>query len=205
VAEIAEGGGNAVALETDVSRYDEVATAVDLARERCGRLDVLFNCAAIAVHRPMLEHEPEDFERVVRVNQLGTFNGMLAAARVMRELRTPGCIISTASVFAYVASSGTIGYHASKGAIRAMTQAAALELAPLGIRVVAVAPGGVDTPLLASARAAGLDRELARRHLRRRLIAPQRVADVVLFLASPEADAINGTIVMVDDGYTAFK
>ena len=146
-AEIVAAGGKAISVAADVSRYDDVAAAVDAACARFGSLDVVFNCAAIAVHRPMLEHEPEDFERVVRVNQLGTFNGMLAAARTMRELRTPGCIINTASVLAYVASSGSIGYHASKGAIRSMTQAAAIELAPLGIRVVAVAPGAVDPPI----------------------------------------------------------
>jgi NAD(P)-dependent dehydrogenase (short-subunit alcohol dehydrogenase family) len=70
---------------------------------------------------------------------------------------------------------------------------------------VAVAQGAVDTPLLDRPRADGFERELARRHMRRRLIAPERVADVVLFLASPAADAINGTVVHVDDGYTAFK
>jgi NAD(P)-dependent dehydrogenase (short-subunit alcohol dehydrogenase family) len=204
-AEIATAGGNAISVAADVSRYDDVAAAVDAARARFGSLDVLFNCAAIAVRRPLLEHEPEDFERVVRVNQLGTFNGILAAARAMRDLRTPGCIINTASVLAYVASSGSIGYHASKGAIRSMTQAAAIELAPLGIRVVAVAPGAVDTQLLEPVRTAGLERELARRHMRRRVILPERVADVVVFLASREADAINGTVVMVDDGYTSFK
>jgi NAD(P)-dependent dehydrogenase (short-subunit alcohol dehydrogenase family) len=204
-AEIIAAGGKAIGIRSDVSHYDDVAAAVALACTRHGRLDVLFNCAAIAVHRPLLEHEPEDFERVVRVNQQGTFNGILAAARAMRDLRTPGCIINTASVFAYLASSGTIGYHASKGAVRAMTQAAALELAPLGIRVVAVAPGAVDTHLLQPVRAAGLERDVARRHMRRRIIAPEQVADVVFFLASREADAINGTVVLVDDGYTAFK
>ena len=204
-SEIIAAGGNAISVTADVARYEEVAGALDAARQRFGSLDVAFNCAAIAVHRPLLEHEPEDFERVVRVNQLGTFNGMLAAARVMRDLRTPGCIINTASVLAYVASSGSIGYHASKGAVRSMTHAAAIELAPLGIRVVAVAPGAVDTQLLEPVRTAGLERELARRHMRRRVILPERVADVVVFLASREADAINGTVVMVDDGYTAFK
>jgi len=205
VAAITGSGGDATAVATDVGRYADVEAAVGLARARHGRVDVVFNCAGVSVHRPLLEHEPEDFERVVRVNQQGTFNGMLAAARAMRELRAPGCIVNTASVLAYVATSGTIGYHASKGAVCAMTRAAAIELAPLGIRVVAVAPGVVDTPLLDGAQAAGLERELARRHMRRRLIEPARVADVVLFLASPAADAINGTVVFVDDGYSAFK
>src|SRR5687767_9279267 len=177
-ATIVAAGGVATAIATDVGNLEDVEAAVEQARARHGRLDVLFNCAGIVVRRAFLEHDPDDFARVVRVNQQGTFNGMLAAARVMRELRTPGCIINTASVFAQLATSGMIGYHASKGAIGAMTRAAALELAPLGIRVVAVAPGAVDTTLLDEARAAGYERDLARRHMGRKLIAPERVADV---------------------------
>ena len=204
-ASITAAGRYATAVAADVAHFHEVAAVLELARSRHGGVDVLFNAAGIVVHRPLLEHEPEDFERVVRVNQHGTFNGIVAAARVMRECRTSGCIVNTASVFASLATSGMIGYHASKGAVSAMTKAAALELAPLGIRVVAVAPGAVDTPLLDRPRADGFERELVRRHMRRRLIAPERVADVVLFLASSAADAINGTVVHVDDGYTAFK
>lgn len=202
---ITRAGGSALATGADVTRYGDVEAVIALATSRYGHLDVLFNNAGTVVHKPLLDHSPDDFEAVVRVNQLGVFNGILAAARALRDRRMPGCIINTVSVFAYVATSGMIGYHAAKGAVRAMTQAAALELAPLGIRVVGVAPGAVETPLLDPARQAGFDREIARRHMRRHLIDPGRVADVVLFLASPEADAINGTVVLVDDGYVAFK
>lgn len=202
---ITETGGIAVSRVADVSCYDEADAAITEAVSRYGRVDVVFNSAAMLTRRPLLEHEPDEFERVLRVNLNGTFNGILAAARAMREARIQGCIINTASVAAYVATSGMIGYHASKGGVRSLTQAAALELAPLDIRVVAVAPGTVDTPLVDRAKAAGLDRDLARRQMRRKMIAPERVADVVLFLASDQADAINGTVVLVDDGYVSFK
>jgi glucose 1-dehydrogenase len=202
---IVAGGGAATGLAADVSRYEDVEKTFKEAVGRYARVDVVFNCAAIATRRPLIEHEPGEFERVIRVNLQGTFNGILAGARAMRELRIRGCIVNASSVAAYVATSGMIGYHASKGGVRSLTQAAALELAPLGIRVVAVAPGTVDTALLGEAKAAGLDRDLARRQMRRKMILPERVADVVLFLASVEADAINGTVVMVDDGYTSFK
>ena len=202
---IARDGGRAHPLEVDVTEYGSVEVAVIEAVERYGGLDVVFNCAAIVVRRALLEHDPSDFERVMRVNLEGTFNGVLAGARAMREQRTRGCIINTASVAAYMATPNMIGYQASKGAVRSLTQSAALELAPLGIRVVAVAPGAVDTPLLDEATNAGLDRDLARRQMRRKMIAPEKVADVVLFLASEEADAINGTTVLVDDGYVSFK
>jgi glucose 1-dehydrogenase len=202
---IVREGGTAVSAAADVTRYEDVERVIALATSRYGALDVLFNNAGAVVHKPLLDHEPGDFDAVVRVNQHGVFNGILAAARALRDRRATGCIINMVSVFAYVATSGMIGYHAAKGAVRAMTQAAALELAPLGIRVVGVAPGAVETALLEPARVAGFEREIARRHMRRRTIDPARVADVVLFLASPEADAINGTVVLVDDGYVSFK
>ena len=202
---IVRAGGNVIAARTDVTRYEEVEAAITLAVTRYGRFDILFNCAGTLVRKALLDHQPDDFDTVVRVNQYGVFNGILAAARTLRARGTGGCIINMVSVFAYVATSGIIGYHAAKGAVRAMTQAAALELAPLGIRVIGVAPGAVDTSLFDAARQTGMDREAARRHMRRRMIDPARVADVVLFLASPEADAINGTVVLVDDGYVAFK
>jgi len=75
----------------------------------------------------------------------------------------------------------------------------------LGIRVVGVAPGTVDTLLVGDAKAAGFERDLARRQMRRKMIEPERVADVMCFLASDQADAINGTVVLVDDGYVSFK
>jgi len=202
---ITRAGAIGIAVAADVSRYEDAEAAVTNAVSRYGRVDVVVNCAGIVTRRPLLEHESEDFARVVQVNLEGTFNGILAAARAMRDLRIRGCIINTASVAAYIATSGMIGYHASKGGVRSLTQAAALELAPLGIRVVGVAPGTVDTPLVGEAKAAGLERDLARRQMRRKMIEPERVADVVRFLASDQADAINGTVVMVDDGYVSFK
>lgn len=204
-AEITSAGGAADAATVDVTRFAEVDDALRGAASRHGRLDVLFNCAGTVARATLLEHEPDDFDRVVRVNLHGTYHGILAAGRIMRELRAPGCLVNTASVFAYTASAGTVGYHASKGGVRSLTSAAALELAPIGVRVIAVAPGAVDTPLLHDATSGGFGREVARRHMRRKLIPAERVADVVLFLASPEADAINGSVVLVDDGYVSFK
>ena len=198
-------GGAATSIAADVTLYADTARTIELAVSRYGQIDVVFNCAGIVLRRPIMEHEPEDFEKVLRVNLVGSYNGILAGSRAMHELRIRGTIINTASVASYVSTSGMIGYHASKGGVRSLTQAAALELAPLGIRVVAIAPGVVDTPLMSAARATGIDRALARQQMRRRMISPERVADVVLFLASKEADAINGTVVLVDDGYVGFK
>ncbi|MDP9456339.1 MAG: SDR family oxidoreductase, partial [Actinomycetota bacterium] len=97
------------------------------------------------------------------------------------------------------------GYHAAKGAVKIMTQAAALELAPYGIRVVAVAPGAVDTPIIQGYKDMGMNDRLANVQMRRRIIAPEAIADVVALLCTDEADAINGSVVMADDGNAEFK
>jgi NAD(P)-dependent dehydrogenase (short-subunit alcohol dehydrogenase family) len=108
-------------------------------------------------------------------------------------------------VFSFLGSPGVIGYHAAKGAVKMMTQAAALELAPYNIRVVAVAPGTTDTPIIQGYKDAGLGRHLARQQMRGRLQTPEEIASVVVFLATPAATAINGSVVMADDGYAEFK
>ena len=205
VDEIISWGIEATFIRTDVAVFGDVQAAVDLAAEKYGRLDIMFNNAGIGVNKPLLDHDPADYDRVVKVNQYGVFHGILAAGRKMRDLETHGVIINTASVFAFLASPGVIGYHASKGAVKMMTQAAALELAPYGIRVVAVAPGGVDTPIIQGYKDAGLSEMMANQQMRRKLQTPESIAEIVAFLASDAADAINGSVVMTDDGFAEFK
>jgi NAD(P)-dependent dehydrogenase (short-subunit alcohol dehydrogenase family) len=205
VEEIRSAGGEGVFVKTDVSDFSQVEAAVNKAVEEFGSLDVMFNNAGIGHYAPLLEHEPNDYDRVVKVNQYGVYYGILAAGRKMAELKRPGVIINTASVFAFLASPGVIGYHAAKGAVKMMTQAAALELAQHGIRVVAVAPGGVDAPIIQGYKDLGLEDRLANSQMRRKLQRPEQIADVVALLATEEADAINGSVVMTDDGYAEFK
>ena len=198
-------GGLADVHVIDVREASQVDALVDGAASRHGRLDVMVNNAGITRFRPLLEQTRGDYDDVVQVNQYGTYHGIVAAARRMRALRTAGVIVNVGSVLAELPTVGNLAYAASKAAIAAMTRAAALELAPLGIRVVAVSPGATDTPLLRPLKDAGLTRHSARRHLRNRLLAPEQVAAAIAFLATDAADAINGVIVPVDDGYGSFK
>ncbi|MCY0901384.1 MAG: SDR family NAD(P)-dependent oxidoreductase [Firmicutes bacterium] len=198
-------GGTATFVETDVTQFEQVAAAVDCAANTYGSLDIMFNNAGIGRYKPLLEHEPEDFDVVVRVNQYGVYYGILASARKMKELGVKGTIINTASVFSFVASPGVIGYHAAKGAVKMMTQAAALELGAYGIRVVAIAPGGVDTPIIQGYKDMGLADRMGRQHMRGKMQTPEQIANVVALLATPDADAINGSVVMVDDGLAEWK
>ncbi len=202
---VKEAGGEAMFVHTNVARFEEVEAAVDRAVEACGTLDIMFNNAGTGHYAPLLEHEPEDYERVVRVNQFGVYYGILAAGRKMWDLGVRGTIVNTALVYSFYATPGVFGYHAAKGAVKIMTQAAALELAPYGIRVVAVAPGAVDTPIIQGYKDMGMNDRLANVQMRRRIIAPEAIADVVALLCTDEADAINGSVVMADDGNAEFK
>ena len=202
---IVSAGGEALFQHTDVSVYEQVVAAVDRAADTWGRLDVLVNNAATGVFKPLLDYEPADFDRVVKVNQSGTFYGILAAGRKMRDFGNGGTIINVASVFGFVASKKIFGYHATKGAVRMMTQSAALELARYNIRVVAVAPGSVDTPFIQPYKDSGQAEAMAKLQMRGELMKPEHIANVMAFLASEEADGINGSTVMVDDGFASFK
>lgn len=203
--EITASGGEASALRTNVAVFEDVQSAVNHAVERFGNLHIVFNNAGTGHFAPLLQHEPQDYDRVVKVNQYGVYYGILAGARTMVELGTRGVIINTASVFAFLASHGVFGYHAAKGAVVMMTKAAALELAPHGIRVVAVAPGGVDTPIIQGYKDMGLGEAMGRQQMRGALQTPEQIANAVTLLALDEADAINGSVVMTDDGHASFK
>ena len=198
-------GGEATFVHANVAVFEQVEAAVEAAVSGYGSLDIMFNNAGTGHFAPLLEHEPEDFERVVKVNQYGVYYGILAAERKMRDLGVAGMIVNTASVYSFVASRGVMGYHAAKGAVKMMTQAAALELAPFGIRVVAVAPGAVDTPISQGYKDMGLGEVLAGAQMRGEIIAPEKIASVVTLLVTDDADAINGSVVMADDGGAEFK
>ncbi|NWG20501.1 MAG: SDR family oxidoreductase [Chloroflexi bacterium] len=205
VEQVCAAGGQAYFQRADVTAFDEVEAAVARAIALWGQVDVMCNNAAIAPYKPLLDQTPDDFDRVIRVNQHGVFHGILAAARAMRAQQRHGVIINTASVYAELAALGVIGYHAAKAAVAMMTRAAALELARYGIRVVAVAPGVVDTPIIQGYKDAGQEEIMARKQMRRKLMRPEQIASVMVFLATDAADGINGSVVMVDDGYASFK
>lgn len=198
-------GAEAHFHKADVVSPEQLAALVAHAVSSLGRLDVMFNNAGIAAGGPMLDWTPEQYARVVAVNQHGVFYGMQAAARAMRDAGRGGVIINTGSIFGELASRYCIGYQAAKAAVEVMTKVAALELAPHRIRVVNVAPGVVDTPMADDYRRAGLIDVMAKKHMRGALVQPEAVARIVAFLATDAASAINGTTVFADDGYSAFK
>lgn len=203
--EVVARGGQASFCRTDVASHEQLEALVAHAVASYGGLDIMFNNAGIADGGPLLDWTPAQYERLISVNQHGVFYGMQAAARVMRDRGRGGVIINTGSVFGRLASRYCVAYLASKAAVEVMTKGAALELAAHGIRVVNVAPGVVETPMVDEYRRVGVLDAMAKKHMRGALIQAEAVANVVAFVATDAASAINGTTVFADDGYSSFK
>lgn len=205
VAELEKAGFEGAAAQVDVAVYSEVEAAVQRAVDVFGKLDVIFNNAGIAGGKALLEHDPEvDYLPMMRVDMDGVYYGILAAGRQFRKQGTPGVIISTSSVYGEQAAELAFSYSAAKAAVISFTRSAAYELAEYGIRAVAITPGRVGTPIINQFNPELLE-TFASEQLRNKLTEPSEIADVVAFLASDEANVINGTVVHVDDGYSVFK
>lgn len=198
-----ELGGTASYQSLDVGDETAWAAAADQIRDRYGRLDILVNNAGM-LHFSALESTTlADYERVIRVNQIGTFLGMRTAVPLMRD--AGGSIVNISSVEGLGGMPFLIAYAASKFAIRGMTKVAAMELGQHGIRVNSVHPGAVDTPMISTALG-GLAVDLApigARVALGRVAKPDEVANMVLFLASDEAAYCTGGEFVVDGGATA--
>lgn len=199
-------GEQVLGVATDVTDYAQVEAMVERAVDHFGTLDVIVNNAGIGTPKMLLDHDPvDDFDIVTGVNQKGVYHGILAAGRKLRDLGKPGAILNTSSVYGQMASEMTFTYNVSKAAVDMMTKCAALELAPHNIRVCAVAPGRVDTPLLRQYEALGLWDHIRREQMRSTFTQPAEIAAVFAFLASDDANCINGTTVCAEDGFVNFK
>jgi NAD(P)-dependent dehydrogenase (short-subunit alcohol dehydrogenase family) len=185
----------------DVTDEGQWERAVAAAEARYGGVDVLVNNAGIIRARGLEATEDWEWERVIAVDQKGAFLGMRAVIPCFRR-RGGGAVVNVSSVYGVIGTESQASYHAAKGALRAMTRQAAVELAPLGVRVNAVLPGVIDTPMMADAPPETLERLMARTPLHR-LGRADEVAWAVLFLASDEASFVTGAELAVDGGYLA--
>lgn len=200
-------GGEAIALQIDVSAEKEIAGAVDTAAKEFGTLDVLFANAGIGGGlKPFLELDAADWIQVLQVNLVGVFLALKHAARIM-EPKEKGSIICTASVAGLRSGAGGAPYSSSKAGVVSLVQTAANFLAGTGIRVNGICPGLIETgmtkPIFDYARARGSADKIGQLNPLKRYGEPDEIAQMALFLASDDASYVNGQAIAVDGGLSS--
>lgn len=203
-AELEAAGARVLALALDVLSQSSIERAMAEAAAAFRGLEVLVNNAGAPLRRPALELTAAEWSAVIDVNVSGTFFMSRELARHLVARARPGVIINLASTHGLVGLAGRVAYGTAKGAIIQMTRMLAIEWAPHGIRVNAIAPGRVDTPARAPSLAQPGYREamLARIPLGR-FGRPEEVAAAACYLASPQAAYITGQTLVLDGGLTA--
>jgi NAD(P)-dependent dehydrogenase (short-subunit alcohol dehydrogenase family) len=209
---IAAEGGEAEFVRHDVTSESDWERVVAETATRFGRLDVLVNNAGVSGGSPgpdreLLTHTMAAWRRVLEVNLDGVFLGLRWAGPAIAAAGG-GSVINISSILGKVGSPSAAAYCASKGGVALLTKAAALEWAPLNIRVNSVHPGYIDTPMVSGAlrlleNGNEMREQIILRHPLARLGLPREIADAVLFLASDESSFMTGAELVVDGGYTA--
>lgn len=198
-------GGTAMGVACDVADEVQVAAIVDRAVAEYGRLDMAFNNAGIQVPPSDAADEPLDsFERVTAVNQRGVWACMKHELRVMRG-QGSGAIVNCSSLGGLVGLPERASYHGTKHAVIGMTRSAGVEYAPRGIRINAVCPGTIDTPMVQEMLEGQSDAmaEIMKQQTIGRLGRAEEIAAAVLWLCSPAASFVIGVALPVDGGFTA--
>ncbi|MFV0461481.1 MAG: SDR family NAD(P)-dependent oxidoreductase [Actinomycetales bacterium] len=200
--ELREQGLDVHYLHLDVSSEQEWLEVIAAAQDRWGRVDILINNAGIVGSMKSVEDEDvADWAKMTQINQQGVFLGLKHGAPAI-ERSGGGAIVNTCSINGTVGNPGGFSYQASKGAVKMMTRAAAMEYAARGVRVNSVSPGLVMTPMAAE-EGEESNREFSQATPMKRGAQPIEVSYGVLFLASDEASYVTGADLLIDGGYTA--
>jgi len=198
-------------IHADIGSADAPHAVIEEIAKKYGRLDALVNNAAYQICKPIVETTADEFDAVMACNVRSVF---LAVQRALPMLTASGgAVVNISSVHAVATSSGIAAYAASKGALMALTRAMALEFGEQGVRVNAVLPGAVDTPMLHAGLSRGhvsgdttfeLVRGLGRKHVLGRVGQPEEIGQTILFLAdSTKSSFMTGQSIVVDGGATA--
>jgi NAD(P)-dependent dehydrogenase (short-subunit alcohol dehydrogenase family) len=201
VASLADGD-RTLALECDVSDAKAVAASIDKVAKQFGRLDALINNAGVAVFASVMETSDEDWSRILAVNLSGPFLCTKAAVPLMRE-HGGGAIVNITSISAVRASTLRAAYGTSKAGLAHLTKQLAVELASLGIRVNAVAPGPVDTAMAKSVHTPAIRADYHDAIPLNRYGLEEELAEAIFFLSSERSSYITGQVLAVDGGFDA--
>jgi len=204
VARIEAAGGTAIACAADVSEEEDIRRLIDTTMATFGRLDCAFNNAGINIELN-LDYDVGEFDRTIAINCRGVFLAMKYEIAAMMK-QGGGSIVNTASVMGIVGNPRQPGYVASKHAVVGVTKQAALQFGPQGIRVNAVCPGIIETPMI-TARP-GFTPEATQHYAQtatalKRLGKPEEIAEAVIWLSSGKASYVTGLSMLVDGGFTA--
>jgi NAD(P)-dependent dehydrogenase (short-subunit alcohol dehydrogenase family) len=205
VKTITDAGGKAVFIQADVSKVAECERIVAETVKVFGRLDILVNNAAVMVEKTVVDTTEEDFDRITGVNLKGVFFVAKYAIMQMRKQGGGGNVVNMASVNSFFAEGGIAAYCMTKGGIAQFTRALAMDHSGEGIRVNAIAPGWIETPMNENFFAQGphVREQAGRLHAIGRTGQSVEVANAVIFLVSDEASFITGSLMTVDGGFSA--
>lgn len=202
--EIVSQRENAIFIKCNVTKSEEVNDLIEKTIEKFGKLDIFVNNAGTAVMAGVDSMSDQDWQKVIDVNLTGVFYGVRAAAKYMKNNNIKGSIINMSSILGINGFKGLVSYCAAKGGVNQITRTAAMELAPLGIRINAIAPGFIQTEMTKGM----LQDEAYRKFLETStplgyIGEPEDIANAALYLASNDAKYVTGSVLYVDGGWTA--
>lgn len=200
--ELNKQGAQAIFVQTNVVSEEDNKNLIDKTVSTFGGLDIVFANAGIGDDAPIDQLDFARWQRTININLTGVYLLDKYAIEYWLKNSRHGVVVNCGSIHSWVGKSGVTAYAAAKGGVKLLTQTLAADYAGRGIRVNAVCPGYIDTPLLEK-MSVEAKQELVRLHPIGRLGKPEEVANVVCFLASDEASFVNGTAMLVDGGYVA--
>lgn len=202
--DVSRFGDKAIFVKCDVSKSTEVDNLVKACVDKFGRVDIMVNNAGVGSLGDVFSMSDDVWHKTIEINLSGVFYGIRAAGRIMKEKGIKGSIINTASILGSVGFEGALAYCASKGGVVQLTKGSALEMAPLGIRVNAVAPGFIKTNMTKGVQEnENLLKLIDGMTPLGYLGEPDDIANAAVFLASEDSKYVTGSIMYVDGGWTA--